>query len=282
MPGDAGWATKRGAAVLAFVLGVGGLVPVLARRARKAVLAMMVVGSVAFVGYLPTTITASPGKEVTPPPERHSTALSAIPVLSTEGVTSLLSDCTSCHQVGDESMAVRQFPPIPHRVEGWEECSFCHAPARLAPPPEGHTGVPDMLCQACHKVSTTSPPSLGHVLWRDKTCSSCHRTSLDLPVSHEDRGDLTCALCHEPPKVEPPVVPHSLSTEELCAGCHPGDEAASTEPRHSDWMQEECTTCHSPSPGGVPTVPHEMDSRTECSFCHTASPDPTRPGLQLD
>lgn len=267
-------------ALLSAVVGTAVLAIALKRRGARAMLALMVVSSVAVVGYLPSAIASSPGEDSVLPRKDHSSTFSAVPFVSTEAVVSLMSDCSSCHDMKAAEMSTKPFPPIPHRTEGWGQCSFCHAPARLAPPPESHEGLPDILCQACHQVSTMSPPSLGHVLWRDKTCSSCHRTSLDLPVSHDDRGDLTCALCHEPAKVDPPLVPHSATEGGLCAGCHAQGDISVAEPRHASWGNDQCTTCHTADPAGVPTVPHVLDNRTECRFCHQASPSGERPGLQ--
>lgn len=280
MRGQAGRRQMFDRALLRAVIGVAVVVPALRRRGARAAMALMVVGSVAVVGYLPSTLASSPGQNVEPARPEHVPSFSAVPFVSTDVVVSVMSDCTSCHDVTAESYPPKHFPPIPHRTEGWGECSFCHAPARLAPPPENHNDLPDVLCQACHRVSTTPPPSLGHVLWRDKTCSSCHRTSLDLPVSHDDRGELTCALCHESAKVAPPSVPHAVTQEGLCASCHSAAEISVSEPRHEGWG-EECMTCHTENPGGIPTVPHEMDSRAECGFCHRPGDSGQRHGLQF-
>lgn len=276
-----GWKQAGDRAVLALVLGTADLFSTLKRRASKPFLALAVAGSVAVVGYLPSTLAATPGEDA-PPPVRDHSSFSAAAFVSTEAVVSLMSDCSSCHEMTDELMIAKPFPAIPHKIEGWGQCSFCHAPARLAPPPESHRGLPDVICQACHQVSQTSPPSLGHVLWRDKTCSSCHRTSLDLPPSHDDRGELTCALCHEPAKVEPPSVPHAVKTDGLCSSCHTSGEVAAAEPRHADWGEGQCATCHAADPGGVPTVPHALDRRTECSFCHAAGPSANTPRIPQD
>jgi len=277
----AGWKLSGNRALLSVVLGAAVLLPTVKRRGSKPIFALAVAGSVAVVGYLPSTIAATPGQDP-PPAVREHSSFSEAAFVSTEAVVSLMSDCSSCHEVTTESMAARPFPAVPHKAEGWGQCSFCHAPARLAPPPESHTNLPDVICQACHQVSQTPPPSLGHVLWRDKTCSSCHRTSLDLPPSHDDRGDLTCVLCHEPAKVEPPSVPHVVKTDGLCAGCHALDEVSAAEPRHAGWREDQCTTCHAADPAGVPTVPHALDRRTECSFCHVAGPSGQAPGLPKD
>lgn len=262
------------------VASTAALVQAIKRKGARPALALMVVVSVAVVGYLPTAIASSPGENPAVPQKDHARVFSAVPFVSTEAVISVMSDCTSCHEMNGTEISTKRFPPIPHKTEDWGQCSFCHAPARLAPPPVSHKGLPDVLCQACHQVSTTSPPSLGHVLWRDKTCSSCHRTALDLPVTHDDRGELTCALCHEPAKVEPPAVPHAVTSNGLCASCHTQRDISVEESRHADWGKE-CTTCHAADPAKVPMVPHALDNRTECSFCHKAAA-PARPGLQAD
>ncbi len=273
---------SSGASILALLASRGvALLAAARRRGGKPLFALIVGGSVVTVGYLPSAVTSSPGAPPASSTSVHSPFLFA-PFVSARAALSLVSNCSSCHQMSAGSLVTKPFSAIPHKTEGWEQCSFCHAPARLAPAPENHKNIPDAICQACHRVSTIPPPSLGHVLWQDTTCSSCHRTSLDLPASHDDRGDLTCALCHEPAKVSPPAVPHTLKTEGLCSSCHAPAQTAPTEPRHAEWGDDLCTTCHEASPSGVPTVPHALDTRQECTFCHVSGPSGRSSALAQD
>ena len=275
------WRQRFNRALLALVLEGADLFSAFRRKVSKAAFAVLVGGSVLMVGYLPSTISPSPGASPDPSPAAHI-PITEEPLVSAEAVVAMLGDCASCHEIGGDMMATKPFPPIAHKTEGWEQCSFCHAPARLAPVPLNHTEIPDALCQACHKISTTSPPSQGHVLWQGKTCSSCHRASLDLPPTHDDRGDLACVLCHEPAKVAPPSVPHPVLTDEVCAGCHAPADLSAASPRHSDWGEGLCTTCHGADPAGVPTVPHTLVSRAECTFCHVEDSPGRAPGLHVD
>lgn len=258
----------------------------------KALFAAIVAGSVLLVGYLPTTIAPAPRAEPAPTPAAHG-GLAVGPYASALAVFTLLEDCATCHVRQGEVLTTRAFPPVPHDTEGWEECSFCHAPRRLAPAPASHRDVPDAFCAACHKASNSPPPSLGHVLWQDQTCSSCHRTTpalspardeggiaIPLPGTHDDRGEVTCALCHAPAAVAPPVAPHRLVDESVCADCHAPQQLGAESPRHAGWDSGLCNTCHTAKPAGPPEVPHSLDSRTDCTFCHRPAPSGRFSGLQ--
>ncbi|MGD2040247.1 MAG: hypothetical protein PVH11_05435, partial [Anaerolineae bacterium] len=44
-----------------------------------------------------------------------------------------------------------QIPPVPHLVEGYEDCLVCHAADEMVPFPEDHAGRGNDTCVACHE-----------------------------------------------------------------------------------------------------------------------------------
>lgn len=70
--------------------------------------------------------------------------------------------CPQCHRPGtasagkEETKAVpanekgKEANPLPHPVEGMEECGACHGPGGEHPYPEDHAGRAEAGCTACH------------------------------------------------------------------------------------------------------------------------------------
>src|SRR3974377_435688 len=45
-------------------------------------------------------------------------------------VQSIHDDCSVCHVDDRRVVAVKPMPQIPHQVEAWTQCSFCHGDSR--------------------------------------------------------------------------------------------------------------------------------------------------------
>ncbi|HET9476417.1 MAG TPA: hypothetical protein VFP63_02910, partial [Dehalococcoidia bacterium] len=80
------WNDSLNRALLAAVLDAAVVIPAIKRKGGRAALALMVVGSVAVVGYLPTAIASSPGEDPALAQKDHSRVFSAVPFVSTEAV----------------------------------------------------------------------------------------------------------------------------------------------------------------------------------------------------
>lgn len=73
---------------------------------------------------------------------------------------------------------------IPHPLDGWEDCLFCHGEGRPQAVPADHAGRADDTCLACHdwqppaaRSSGASTAELGEAIWSAReglTCRNCH------------------------------------------------------------------------------------------------------------
>jgi cytochrome c5 len=159
--------------------------------------------------------------------------------------------------------------PIPHALDGRQECFACHAIGAVdAPPvPAGHD-QDVTLCSTCHAVwlapviAAVAPPA----------------------VRHELEGREDCLTCHKLGTADAPRVPdnHSGLTSSICTTCHTsvgeiagvGDEAAPIPDApsipHSLEGFGACTQCHGVGGPGIPLLPDDHEGRTDdlCSACH--------------
>ncbi|MCG3208796.1 MAG: hypothetical protein FOGNACKC_02408 [Anaerolineae bacterium] len=64
--------------------------------------------------------------------------------------------CLFCHQEQTETAEAQEGrPPIPHTIEGREDCLACHGLDSIKPFPENHKSRPVEKCQNCHKPQET-------------------------------------------------------------------------------------------------------------------------------
>lgn len=162
--------------------------------------------------------------------------------------------------------------PIPHTLEGREDCFACHAIGAVdapAVPPDHEREV--TLCTTCHAVwlapviAAAAPPAIPHPVEGQEDCLVCHKVgTADAPRVPDNHDSLTgdiCQTCHiqvdeiiqggeeGAPIVEIPLIPHALE----------GFSA--------------CTSCHAEGGSGVPRMPNDHEGRTDdiCSACHRPS-----------
>jgi hypothetical protein len=186
--------------------------------------------------------------------------------------------CTMCHQAGEAE--AEEIPPVPHPLEGREDCLACHDTDGIEPFPGDHVGRTNDMCTMCHEageVEAKAIPNVPHPVEGREDCLLCHDTGQvrPFPADHEGRGSETCLGCHEPgqaeepePTAEPtPALPPSLQVvptpihepvmfeENTCIACHQGLGGRSEEIT-ADWSESihaqrgvGCVSCH----GGDPT-----------------------------
>jgi cytochrome c553 len=159
--------------------------------------------------------------------------------------------------------------PIPHALDGRQECFACHAIGAVDAPPVPADHDQDVtMCSTCHAVwlapaiAAAAPPA----------------------VRHELEGRADCLTCHKLGTGDAPRVPdnHSGLTSRICMTCHTsageiagvGDGAAPIPDSPSIPHPLEgfgaCTQCHGVGGPGIPLLPDDHQGRTDdlCSACH--------------
>jgi cytochrome b subunit of formate dehydrogenase len=167
--------------------------------------------------------------------------------------------------------------PIPHPVEGQEQCDTCHGPDGMKPQPADHEGRPVASCLVCHQPGAAAPPGTGtapaasvgvartipHAVQGKEQCDLCHGAAsslMPLPASHEGREVQTCQVCHKPAGSGavpeggmPAAIPHSITEAAYqdCTMCHGAGKLKPAPENHASFTVESCTTCHQPAASGA-------------------------------
>jgi hypothetical protein len=144
--------------------------------------------------------------------------------------------------------------PIPHPVEGRENCLACHetGAAGAAQIPEDHAGRTNEMCEACHQ-----PGPVAEEVLPEETPSEAG----PLAIPHNLEGRENCLECHTSTEAAViaeeglPVVPHPLIGRENCLACHEeGIGGAKQIPEdHAGRPNDICQACH--QPGELPAAP---------------------------
>lgn len=106
------------------------------------------------------------------------------------------TECMACHLDPSGAIGAARSPQLAHPLEGWKDCTACHADNRLVRTAPGHSGIHKSDCLACHEVPDaegTAPPRPHHLV-ADATCVSCHGTEAPLPTDMTGRNN--CWICH--------------------------------------------------------------------------------------
>lgn len=202
----------------------------------------------------------------------HETGLAGAPKVPADHAGRTNEMCRACHQPATpaaEAPAATSSPPpaetpsapaggpppIPHPLEGRQECLACHQEGMGGAPkvPQDHAGRTNDVCQGCHQPQQTAeaspaPAPSGSVPTRIahpraegvNTCVNCHAklggTLADMAAQwqrsiHSER-DVSCADCHggdptattKEAAMSPAAgyvgVPAKSAIPALCASCH--------------------------------------------------------------
>jgi predicted CXXCH cytochrome family protein len=192
--------------------------------------------------------------------------------------------------------------PIPHSLEGREECFTCHAIGAVDAPPVPPDHEEEVtLCTACHAVwlapaiAAAAPPAIPHPVEDRQDCLVCHKVGTAdaprIPDNHDGLAGDICQTCHtqateiseggeeEGPVVEIPSIPHGLEGFSACTSCHA--EGGSGVPRmpddHEGRTDDICSACHQPMAEGLemtmtPTAEIPTAEPTEATETPTAEP----------
>ena len=107
------------------------------------------------------------------------------------------ADCSACHLSPDGGVAVLKIPVMAHPLEGWRDCTACHADDRLVQTAPGHSSLHRSDCLVCHEapVLSASAPARLHPLTQGQACVTCH-DSHEAPLPSGMAGRDNCWICH--------------------------------------------------------------------------------------
>ena len=178
-------------------------------------------------------------------------------------------------------------PPLPHPIEGREDCLSCHETGVVGAPrvAADHVGRTNETCDQCHRPIGIEPAAvrpIPHPVEGRDNCLACHESGVggasQVPADHAERTNETCTQCHVVASSTPvaaPYIPHSLEGRGDCLACHEsGVSGASQVPaNHAGRTNESCRQCHiAPdiAPLPVPPIPHPVEGQEACLMCHKA------------
>ncbi len=156
------------------------------------------------------------------------------------------ADCSACHVTSAGIVGTRPIPPMGHPLQGWTECTACHAPAGLVKTAPGHSGIHASECLICHQPGNAPPPlSRPHRELQNTNCLSCHGSKAPLPADMAHRSQSVCWLCHRLPTEQPPLPAHpTLTGETDCLTCHVAGKVGALPADHASRTASECLLCH--------------------------------------
>lgn len=156
------------------------------------------------------------------------------------------ANCSACHLTAEGVIGLRPVPPIAHPLDGWADCTACHAPARLVQTAPGHTGIHADACLTCHQEGNLPTPlSRPHRERQNTACLDCHGSVAPLPTDMAHRTDTVCWLCHRLPVAQPPVPAHPVEAGQTdCLTCHVAGKVGALPDDHATRTPSECLLCH--------------------------------------
>ena len=243
------------------------------------VIGVILVGGAVGVGI--GLITPGGDDTVVLPPSPPAPSATPTRPISDQVDMTQLGDCGACHTTDDGGVGVADVPALAHPLQGWNDCTGCHAPDRLVQTAPGHSGLHKDQCTICHTKYSDPAPDRPHPAELQLDCLSCHGTTkAHLPDTMAGWKDTTCWLCHRATENEAPQVPHTLSLTVTCRSCHTAGKTGALPASHATRTDDTCTACHLVDPNAAPVAPHDLASREgQCLFCH--NPGGSSPGATL-
>jgi nitrate/TMAO reductase-like tetraheme cytochrome c subunit len=162
--------------------------------------------------------------------------------------------CLSCHKVatpeGDtagtegatstEPMSAASPPPVPHTLEGRDDCLLCHNLDGVKPFPADHEGRTADTCLSCHEV--TQAESGATSVESEATESESEAASAESASSDEAATE----EAGESQEAGPPPTPADhVGREGLCLGCHQTGGGVKPLPADHEGREVDiCLSCH--------------------------------------
>jgi hypothetical protein len=215
--------------------------------------AVLLAGAFAAAVVLPDTQRAASTSADSLASASPSVPPSAVPGTMTWVSMPADADCSACHLTAEGLIGLRPVPAIAHPLDGWSDCTACHAPERLVQTAPGHSGIHAAACLTCHQEGNLPAPlSRPHRERQNTACLDCHGSVAPLPTDMAHRTDTVCWLCHRLPAEQPPVPSHQVESGETdCLTCHVAGKVGALPADHASRKPSECLLCHAlPSSGG--------------------------------
>jgi hypothetical protein len=178
-------------------------------------------------------------------------------------------------------------PPIPHPLEGRDNCLACHATGVGGAPhiPENHTGRTNDMCRLCHQqaaAATEPAPFIPHTLEGRENCIECHAPA---PAAEVVSPTLqpTATVQAIP---TPLAYPEPVSETNTCLECH-STLGGRSEQVVNDWQSSIhatrgviCADCHGGNPNAADAMaamspeagfigkPDRTEIPSLCASCH--------------
>ena len=181
-------------------------------------LSVALVGTFVVVTVLPELVrlTANPALPVASPTPTASAPSAMSPIgIGMPGD----ADCGACHLDSTGVVGTRDIPQLAHPLDGWKDCTACHANDSLVESAPGHSSLHKADCLTCHTVPDaegTAPPRPHHLV-TGESCVTCHgneASASGAPLPTDMAGRNNCWICHsgtefdelfnEPSRTEPP------------------------------------------------------------------------------
>jgi hypothetical protein len=250
--------------------------PTFLRRHRQllaTVFAGLLVGGLAGAGILVVSFVQQSGSATVVPSAPPTPSPSAVAI--NDVMDELHGDCTACHLRPGGGVGTKPIPPIGHPLDGWTNCTGCHAPDKLVNTAPGHSGIHADQCLVCHKSGTPAAAMRPHGDQKVGNCLSCHGKSAPLPASMEGRSAATCWLCHRASTTATPDIPHPVEGNAACETCHVAGKIGALPASHETRADTTCTACHALKTTTAPLAPHSLVGLDgKCATCHAPGVSP--------
>jgi len=163
-------------------------------------LSIALVGTFVVVTALPELVRLAAGPAV--PAASPTAAASPSSAMSPIGIGMPAdSDCGACHLDATGVVGTKDIPKLAHPLEGWKDCTACHADDRLVRSAPGHSSLHKADCLTCHEAPSsegTAPPRPHHLV-AGKSCVTCHGSepsASGAPLPTDMAGRNNCWICH--------------------------------------------------------------------------------------
>lgn len=184
--------TQHAVARYQFHLSVAGLLAAIA--VVGAFLAIVALPDILRQAAVPATSSPAPSATIGPKP---TSPMAGAPI----GIAmSPDADCGACHLGSTGAVVTKDIPTLAHPLEGWKDCTACHADDSLVETAPGHSSIHRSDCLTCHTVRTAegSAPPRPHHIETGKACVTCHGPEAveRAPLPTDMAGRTNCWICH--------------------------------------------------------------------------------------